>query len=327
MVILFYFDDLFIFIVIFSSSNGDNYNSADKNNVTLTNDDIINDGVICTTHTPVTVVEAFGDIDEDNTTGRGDMEIRVDDEVEEDDGERFSSGSSSSTDDDDDGNVGGRNTTFMKSAHGENDKDAKNHGKISGIMTDTTTSPPPDVIMHHNHNNDIKRKGSRRNRRRRRSSANNAALSVQSDTIDEMDIVQITPVNSTEEETPMMNTLTDGSLTINVDNAINESSSSTIHNTESDINTANTTTNNTSSTNNNTTDTNNINTANMIIDKSDNDKSTSTTMTALQSQQVSIGPRFVSFIYIYFNFSLCRSSVSSHNSNLHLRCQLLNGSL
>lgn len=82
------------------------------------------------------------------------MDVQINGDMEEDDGERYSSHSLSSADEDNGGVV-------------------NNPGMDGGRCdaTDTATSPPPDVIMHHNQNGDaVKRKGSRRGRRGRRSS-------------------------------------------------------------------------------------------------------------------------------------------------------------
>lgn len=109
------------------------------------------------------------------------MEVQIDDEIDEDDGERYSLYSISSVEDENgDGSEGSHQTTVTKGTCDEDDIDhdlnaQTKDNSCSSAVVDTTTSPPPDVIMHHNHDV-IKRKGSRRSRRKRRSSTTATAV-------------------------------------------------------------------------------------------------------------------------------------------------------
>jgi len=103
------------------------------------------------------------------------MEVQIDEEIDEDDGEPYSSYSMSSAEEENgDGSDGNRQTTVTKVTCDEDNIDnnlktqTKDHSCSSAVV-ETTTTPPPDVIMHHNQDV-IKRKGSRRSRRKRRSS-------------------------------------------------------------------------------------------------------------------------------------------------------------
>lgn len=113
------------------------------------------------------------------------MEVQIDDEIDEDDGEQYSPYSLSSAEDENSNGIdGSRQVTVMKTACSKGDVDCNNDFKTqskdhscSGDAADSTTSPPPDVIMHHNNHDIIKRKNSRRSRRKRRSSSAAAAVS------------------------------------------------------------------------------------------------------------------------------------------------------
>lgn len=134
--------------------------------------------------TPLTlgqVITGVGSAETTETTSIT-MEVQIDDEIDEDDGERCSSYSMSSVEDENvDGSDGSRQTTVTKVTCDEEDifNDLETQTKdysCSSAVIDSTTSPPPDVIMHHNHDV-IKRKSSRRNRRKRRSSTTATVVS------------------------------------------------------------------------------------------------------------------------------------------------------
>lgn len=117
------------------------------------------------------------------------MEIQVDDDIEEDECERFSSGSLSSGDDCSDivvlRHIGISDTNEsdeLKNLQNKNGNNCGNGTAVLDTVPETVTTQPPDVIMHHN-NNIIKRKGSRRNRRKRRSSTTITA-SIVTDVVD-----------------------------------------------------------------------------------------------------------------------------------------------
>lgn len=113
------------------------------------------------------------------------MEVQIDDEIDEDDCERYSPCSLSSAEDENSNAIdGSRQVNVLKTACSKDDVDCNNDFKTqsndhscSGAAPDSTTSPPPDVIMHHNNHDIIKRKSSRRSRRKRRSSSAAAAVS------------------------------------------------------------------------------------------------------------------------------------------------------
>lgn len=113
------------------------------------------------------------------------MEVQIDDEIDEDDGERCWPYSLSSAEDENSNGIdSSRQVTVMNTACSKGDVDCNNDFKIqskdhscSGAAAELTTSPPPDVIMHHNNHDIIKRKSSRRSRRKRRSSSAAAAVS------------------------------------------------------------------------------------------------------------------------------------------------------
>jgi len=158
-----------------------------KFNDQTTNDP--NGGAVAKATTPLTAVQVVKGVCRDNDATSTEiaaenvtMEVQIDGEIDEDDGERYSSYSMSSVEDENgDGSEGSRQTTVSKVTCDEDDMDhdlnaqTKDHSCSSAVV-DTTTSPPPDVIMHHNHDV-IKRKGSRRNRRKRRSSTIATAVS------------------------------------------------------------------------------------------------------------------------------------------------------
>lgn len=90
----------------------------------------------------------------------------MDEDIEEDDGERYSSYSLSSMEDDNGGGKG-RKAVVAKVTYND---DVKNPGKYGDDTTDTTTSQPPDVIMDNHKQSSAKR--SRRGGRRGKRSAN-----------------------------------------------------------------------------------------------------------------------------------------------------------
>lgn len=164
-------------------------------------------------------VEGDGNSDAADTGPAPNMEVQVDDDIEEDECERFSSGSLSSGEDCNDV-VGGRGVNISKidgddgggelkcpqnkSGNGDGDGTA-----VAVAVPETVTTLPPDVIMHHNHSNGmIKRKGSRRGRRKRKSSTGVITASVAADTVDtdgEAEDRQATPtaaISTVSEESP-----------------------------------------------------------------------------------------------------------------------------
>lgn len=141
-------------------------------------------------------VERGGNGDADDTGPTPNMEIQMDDDIEEDECERFSSGSLSSGEDTGNDVVSGRCVEISKIDGDDDDGDLKspqnkngngdgNGTAVAVAASETVTTLPPDVIMHHNHSNGvIKRKGSRRSRRRRRSSTNITTTSAAIDAVD-----------------------------------------------------------------------------------------------------------------------------------------------
>lgn len=165
------------------------------------------DGVTVSETTTETATETATETSTETATEEvNNMEVQIDDEIDEDDGERYSSYLLSSVEDENingidenindideningiDENINGiddsRQVTVMKTACSKDDVDCNNDFKTqskddncSGAAANSTTSPPPDVIMHHNNHDIIKRKSSRRSRRKRRSSTTVAAVS------------------------------------------------------------------------------------------------------------------------------------------------------
>jgi len=166
-------------------------------------------GAVVEVATPLTlgqvikgVGSAVGVNSTETTTENVTMEVQIDDEIDEDDGERYSSYSMSSVEDEPvDGSDGSHQTTVTKVTCDEDDiyndleTQTKDHSCSSAVI-DSTTSPPPDVIMHHN-NDVIKRKSSRRSRRKRRS---NTTATVVSD----LDVHMTPAVGMVGEEEPLV---------------------------------------------------------------------------------------------------------------------------
>jgi len=208
------------------------------------------------------------------------MEVQIDDEMDEDDGERYSSYSMSSVEDENgDGSDGSRQTTVTKVTCDEDDIDhdlntqTKDHSCSSAVV-DTTTSPPPDVIMHHNHDV-IKRKGSRRSRRKRRSSTTTT-------TVIDPDVHMTPVVGTVGEEEPLVPS---PSLPaeINTTNAVDTSI------TIASINKDSTNIECNDDITAKTVDNNGIDTGTKVVDTTsakDNGDHQSTATTTLQSQQV-----------------------------------------
>jgi len=181
-------------------------------NTAKVNDETTEDptgGAVAEAATPLTAGQVVKDVGSANgvtsteTTAEDvTMEVQIDDEIDEDDAERYSSHSMSSVEEEHgDGSDGSRQTTVTKVTCDENDidNDLENQTKglsCSSTVVNATTSPPPDVLMHHNHDV-IKRKGSRRNRRKRRSSTTTTGVS-------DLDVHMTPVVGTVGEEEPLL---------------------------------------------------------------------------------------------------------------------------
>jgi len=193
-----------ILIFILYYRRCDNYGQT--TNTAKVNDQTTNDptgGAVAEAATPLTAGQVVKGVTSTETTAEDvTMEVQIDDEIEEDDGERYSSYSMSSVEDENgDGSDGSRKTAVTKVTCDKDDIDHNfntetNDHSCSSAVVDTTTSPPPDVIMHHNHDV-IKRKGSRRSRRKRRSSTTATAVSDQ-------DVPMAPMVGTVGEEEPLV---------------------------------------------------------------------------------------------------------------------------
>lgn len=181
-------------------------------NTAKVNDQTTNDligGAVAKADTPLTAEQVVkgvcGTNDATSTETAAEnvtMEVQIDDEIDEDDGERYSLYSISSVEDENgDGSESSYQTTVTKGTCDEDDIDHDLNAQTkdpssSSAVVDTTTSPPPDVIMHHNHDV-IKQKGSRRSRRKRRAS-------ITATSVNDSDVHMTPVVGTVGEEEPLV---------------------------------------------------------------------------------------------------------------------------